>query len=448
MLRALPFTLLIALGMAASGCGGSPKSGSQSNSDEGGPTQTTKVVVRPATANVYQGMTAKFHAQVVGKSNQRVTWNLPKGSLGTIDSTGLYTAPRDASGGPFSVVAASQAVPSAVGSAAVTVLDPQVTVAPATITLALGETHTFTANVKGLANTQVTWSVQEISGGSVSSAGLYNAPQSMGFYHLVASSVANATFTASAIITVTTSAGRFTPTGSMRSGHGSHTGTLLVNGKVLIAGGAIYEPDPWCPVGMASAELYDWTVGSFSQIGSMTSPRYGHTATPLSNGEVLITGGFGSTDDCEDLGTPILSSAELYDPSHGSFNATGSMMEERAGHTATLLPGGKVLVAGGMEGSGSKTAEIYDPQTRGFSSTGDMSIRRSSHTATLLSNGKVLIAGGIKPGSKPYSGTATALAEIYDPGTGTFSPTGSMTAARWGHTATLLATGRVLITGG
>jgi WD40 repeat protein len=293
--------------------------------------------------------------------------------------------------------------------------------------------------VRGLANTQLTWSVQEVSGGSVSAAGFYNAPQSTGFYHVVATSVVDASVTASATITVTTLTGRFMPTGSMRSGHDLHTGTLLVNGKVLIAGGAINKGDPYCPNGMASAELYDWAVGSFSQTGSMASPRYAHTATSLLNGEVLVTGGIPSGIDCEDLGTPAVNSAELYDPSHGSFTTTGSMMELRVWHTATLLTDGKVLVAGGTDGnlSTSKTAELYDPKTGAFSSTGDMSIHRSSHTATLLANGKVLIAGG-----------PTAKAEIYDPGTRTFSPTGSMTAARAGHTATLLATGRVLITGG
>jgi len=441
MLRALRLALVIALGIAASGCGGSS---SQSNSGE---EKFTTVAVTPTTASIFPGMTAKFQAKVVGQSNQSVTWSLQKGSLGTIDSTGLYTAPGNASGGPFVIFATSQAVPNAMGSAAVTVLPPQVAVAPESSTLAPGGTETFTATVKGLANTHVRWSVQEVSGGSVSSAGFYNAPQSTGFYHLVATSVADASVTASATITVTTSTGRFTPTGSMLSGRGLHTGTLLVDGKVLIAGGATRKRDRFCPAdGLASAELYDSAAGVFSQTGSMTSVRYSHTATALLNGRVLVTGGISSPgNDCEDSGLPVLNSAELYDPSQGSFTATGSMFQTRAGHTATLLAGGKVLVAGGTDENltATKTAEIYDPRTEAFSSTGDMSVRRSSHTATLLANGKVLITGGV--GS---SGTATAKAEIYDPGTGTFSPTGSMTAARAGHTATLLATGWVLITGG
>ena len=136
-------------------------------------------------------MTVKFHAQVVGQSNQTVKWSIQQG-IGTIDSSGLYTAPRDAAGGPFSVVATSQAVPRAQGSADVTVLVPQVAVTPATITLRPGGTPTFTATVKGLPNTQVTWSVPEVSGGSVSAAGLYNAPPTLGFYHVVATSMLDA----------------------------------------------------------------------------------------------------------------------------------------------------------------------------------------------------------------------------------------------------------------
>src|SRR2546425_6374002 len=210
MYRIAAITLLIAAVMTALGCGGGSSSGSQSNQG------TTSVVVTPATATVYQGMTAKFQAQVVGQSNQAVTWSV-EDNFGTIDSTGLYTAPRDASGGPFHVVATSQAVPSAKGSAAVTVLVPQVTVAPATVTLAPGGTQTFTATVKGLVNTNVTWTVQEVGGGSVSNAGFYNAPQATGSYHVVATSVADATFSGSATITVTTSTGRLRPQAPCRT---------------------------------------------------------------------------------------------------------------------------------------------------------------------------------------------------------------------------------------
>jgi hypothetical protein len=184
----------------------------------------------------------------------------------------------------------------------------------------------------------------------------------------------------------------------------------------------------------------------------MTIGRYAQAATLLANGKVLVTGGFSSESDCPGAGiTPALTTAELYDPFNGTFAATGSMAEDRGGHTATLLTSGKVLIVGGGKvggdeppffGDGSVTAEVYDPVTGAFTSTGHMGTGRVGQTATLLGNGKVLIAGGWT-GSQP-----TATAELYDPGTGTFSQTGSMTSARAGHTATALQDGRVLITGG
>lgn len=324
-----------------------------------------------------------------------------------------------------------------------------VVVMPATVTLAPGGTQTFTAAVKGLVNTNVTWTVQEATGGTVNGEGSYTAPIATGFYHVVATSVADAAFNGSATITVTTSSARFTPTGDMPNAHGLHTATMLADGRVLIAGGATNALDPLCLDGMASAELYDSSVGSFTSTGSMTSPRYSHTATSLLNGEVLVTGGFGSVSDCEDLGTPVLSSAELYNPASASFKATGGMFVARRGHTATLLPNGKVLVAGGTDQSGvaATTPELYDPAAGLFTRTGNMAIPRSEHTATLLANGKVLILGGFDT-TDPKAQAVTAASEIYDPITGSFTGTGSMTTARAGHTATLLIDGRVLIAGG
>jgi hypothetical protein len=294
--------------------------------------------------------------------------------------------------------------------------------------------------------------VQEAAGGLLNGAGFYTAPAALGFYHVVATSTEAATISGSSVVTVTTANGRFTPTGSMQNPRGFHTATLLADGKVLVAGGA-ERADPLCIGGIASTELYDSAAGSFAVSGSMTAPRYAHTATALVNGEVLVAGGFGSGSDCEDLGEPSQNGAELYDSSTGSFRATGRMILGRGGHTATLLTDGKVLVAGGGDqgggalpfyGKGSDTAELYDPRTGVFRSTGNMATARLGHAATLLPDGKVLIVGGVPMSvSQP-----TATAEIYDPGTATFTTTASMTTARAGHTATILQDGRVLITGG
>jgi len=154
---------------------------------------------------------------------------------------------------------------------------------------------------------------------------------------------------------------------------------------VLIVGGALTSTsDP-----VATAELYDPATGVFTITHAMTTAREQQTATLLPDGRVLIIGGTTSTGigDLQPTAT-----AEVYDPSTGSFSVTGSMAEARTYHTATLLPGGKVLVAGG--GDDNSTAEVYDPATGSFSIVGGMEIGRSGHTATLLPDGSVLVAGG------------------------------------------------------
>ena len=177
----------------------------------------------------------------------------------------------------------------------------------------------------------------------------------------------------------------------------------------------------------------------FQATGAMGTERAGHTATLLANGKVLITGGFNNTDN--------LATAELFDPGTGAFTSTGTMTTSRLLHTATLLANGpaatngKVLITGGASISGDlSTAELFDPVAGTFTATGAMSEVRSEHTATLLANGKVLVA----------CGTADNVAELFDPATGIFASTtgGMITPGRWGCTATLLNDGTVLITGG
>jgi len=232
----------------------------------------------------------------------------------------------------------------------------------------------------------------------------------------------------------------FSATGNLvTSPRYQHTATLLSNGTVLITGGLTYSTTtPPTISTLASAELYDPTTLAFAATGNMTAGRSAHTATLLNNGQVLISGGAGTTG-------AELASVELYDPATGIFTATGSMSTGRAAHTATLLSNGKVLIVGGYDSSGipSATAELYDPTTGVFTLTGSMGTARQAHTATLLNNGKVLIAGG----GNSTSGEL-ASAELYDPSTGTFSTTGSMTDPRYSHTATLLNNGKVLVAGG
>jgi hypothetical protein len=159
----------------------------------------------------------------------------------------------------------------------------------------------------------------------------------------------------------------------------------------------------------ASAELYDPASGTWRATGSLATARIGHTATLLPNGKVLVVGGaVSSGDPYEDFFT-FLASAELYDPASGTWTATGSLATARSGPTATLLPNGKVLVAGGAVSSGTylASAELYDPASGIWSATGSLVIGRGFHTATLLPNGGVLIAAGVG-----YSGVL-ATAELY-----------------------------------
>ena len=141
---------------------------------------------------------------------------------------------------------------------------------------------------------------------------------------------------------------------------------------------------------MSSAELYDPAAGTFSLTGSMNEARGTHTATPLTDGRVLIAGGLGP-----------LASAEIYDPATGIFTATGNMSTGRSEHTATRLPSGRVLVAGGVGGGDLISVDIYDPTTGVFVATHPMREGRAGHSSTLLPDGTVLIAGS--RGSFPAS---------------------------------------------
>jgi hypothetical protein len=248
---------------------------------------------------------------------------------------------------------------------------------------------------------------------------------------------------------------------------------LLANGKVLIAGGVSGLAQG---AALRTAELYDPATGSFSATGSMTAARRSHSATLLLDGRVLIAGGVDASS--------AFTSAELYDPSTGRFSSAGDMITARAGHDAILLDNGTVLFLGGY-GSSSDTppAEIYDPMTGTFTTTGPYVgsggcdfcspsvllsnglvlftgqtpaqlydpragvfvatglTRGAESAATLLMNGKVLFAGGEEFGR-------SSAAELYDPRLGTFASTGSMASPRVWHTLTLLPDGTVLTAGG
>jgi len=226
--------------------------------------------------------------------------------------------------------------------------------------------------------------------------------------------------------------GTFSSSGNMGSARSGHTAILLTSGKVLIAGGSNGTV-------LNTAELYDANSGTFTPTtGNMTSSRIAHTATALNTGKVLIAGG---TD-----GTTNLATAELYDPATGMFASTGNMATAHMNGTSTLLSNGKVLVAGGLDASNNllATAELFDPSVGTFAATtGGLIAGRYYQTATLLTNGEVLLAGGVDS-----TGFATFEAELFDSSTGSFTGTGSLVAGRYQHTSTRLLNGDVLLTGG
>ena len=217
----------------------------------------------------------------------------------------------------------------------------------------------------------------------------------------------------------------WTSTGKMTTARYRHSATLLLSGKVLVAGG---------DNALSSAELYNPVSGTWTTTGSMASGRLSHSATLLSSGKVLVAGG---SD-----GKTALSSAELYGPVSGAWITTKGMAQKRTQHTATLLPSGKVLVAGGENGSGyNSSAELYDLSLAKWQATGAMTASRYRHTATLLNTGQVLVAGG-------SDGGVLSSADLYDPVGGTWIKTGDMARSRRSHAAALLKTGQVIVTGG
>jgi hypothetical protein len=292
----------------------------------------------------------------------------------------------------------------------------------------------------------------------------------------------------------------FVATGSLHDPRMAATATLLPDGKVLIAGG---ETDVTGDSILSSAELFDPTTGTFTLTGSMTAARTNDTATLLSDGRVLITGGEGcaKAKKCSLDNSALLASAELYDPATGKFSRAGSMSTVREFATATRLSDGRVLIAAGGT-NGAEPADLYDPKTGRFTRTGALHGHLGTlcdETATLLPNGKVLVIGSADSGPSaelfdPVKGrftvlpfalpksvtseesdpsevtplTATLLAdgqvllyipgsapngsylETYDPATGAFTQVGEIAnpGGAGPPSATLLADGRVLFAGG
>jgi large repetitive protein len=311
---------------------------------------------------------------------------------------------------------------------------------PTGLSVVAGQTAQLFAAVSdaqgnSLSGRTVTWSSSAEAVATVSTSGMVTAV-SAGTAQIRATSEGK-----TGEATVTVIGIPWTLTGSLASGRTLPTATLLTNGKVLVTGGQSLGTSS---VVHATSELYDPATGTWSATGSMATGRANHTAVRLPNGKVLIVGGYSIAP------SERLRSAELYDPVTGTWSSAGNMAVARNGAGLDLLSNGTVLASGGSatgtDLNATNSSEVFDPNTGTWTTVGNMSVARSGHSSTVLGNGKVLMAAG-------GAGTFTSpqlhsSAELYDPVARTYTATGAFTTPRGFHRSVLLQNGRVLTIGG
>jgi N-acetylneuraminic acid mutarotase len=284
-----------------------------------------------------------------------------------------------------------------------------------------------------------TWSSEPLAGGTLATPRFSHTATQLadGNVLIVGGYVGKATASAELFdVTLGLVKGAF-PINSYLQDYTWHTTTLLPNGKVLIAGGFSNPGSISSSTPIATTWVYNPVTQTMVAGDPLKTERATHTATLLPNGKVLVAGGIGQ------ISSDRKASTEIYDPVTGFWTAGAAMGTPRGGATATLLPSGKVLMVGGTGIGKATDAEIYDPAANSWKPAGATSIARNSHTATLLPTGKVFVAGGAG-----YPNTDLATAEVYNPQTNAWSVVASMALGRSQHTATLLPNGKVLLAGG
>jgi len=467
------FGSVVSIAVLMTGCGG----GGGGATAQTPASTLTAITVTPGTASIGIGSTVTLKAQgsysngTSGDITSQVTWT-PSSSMVNVKAGGVVTG---VSAGAAGITASLSGITSAAVNVAVTSLGGS---APAN--------HLNYARYEQTANLILAGT----GGEAVLVAGGYGADSTGNTVALNSAELYNP------------ATNMWTITSSLATGRGDHTSTQLANGQVLLIGGAnsninyivnseLYIPNTgWvaadsllegrayhtstllsdgttvlavggggnASTNLASSELYDSTVdnpankgtkGTWKATGSLNEGRYSHTATLLTNGQVLIVGGFGGVV----LAGPgvvassgkALASAELYDPKSGAWTTTSSLHTGRYEQTATLLTNGKVLVIGGYDSNDIAlgTAELYDPSTGSWTVIGNLNTARAEQTATLLVTGKVLVMGG-----ETSRGVETKSTELFDPATGISIATADLISARDVFTATLLSNGKVLVAAG
>ncbi len=406
------------------------------------------IAVTPATASIYIGNTQQFTATGTYSNNttknlsSTATWTTAPSGIASVSATGLATG---LAAGTTTVTATYTGI---AGSASLTV--SQVFVNTGSLNTAR---YYDSATMLTTGMVLIAGGIGYIPGGTgalgdLATAELYSpATQSFTFTGslntardeqtatllnsgkvlVVGGSDINGPLASAEVYTPSTAA--FAYTGNLNTARYSHTATLLPNATVLIAGG-------YGAAGVLnSAELYNPATGKFVVTGPLNAARFDATATLLPSGLVLIAGG-------ADENGP-LSSAELFDPSSGTFTLTPTGLNvARSGATATLLNTGNVLIADGynyLTTGPLISAELYNPTTGTFNVTGNLLSTGWLGTATLLTNSNVLVAG---------SAMNAATAQLYSPANGTFAIAGALNTPGDLQTATLLPDGTVLIAGG
>lgn len=236
-------------------------------------------------------------------------------------------------------------------------------------------------------------------------------------------------------------------TGSMNVPRAYHQSVVLNDGRVFISGGVRYILDIGS-VYLSSCEIYDPTLGQWTLTSSLAIRRYFHTMTVLQNGKVLVTGGAYSSGNR----FYHLNDCQLYDSSNEQWTTVSSMNVQRAGHTATLLQSGKVLVTGGLYHDGSndiylRSCELYDPNTNKWSITDSMFVPRKDHSASQLPDGRVLVVSGQYAITYPNIVYLNSC-EVFNPSVGQWFLTDSIDVPQVGNASVVLSDGRVFISGG